>query len=175
MRGRKPKRNAIRRGGAQPVTAAAEVIGAPVEKPEHVAVNPVMSACWDALVGDSPGFEQQDAPLLESYCYWYAVFRQACESTMTLDGRVSTLVARRDPDTGIEDMTTAKANPDLRTAEKATVMLRQLGDALNISPTARVRSGLMRAMTASTQAEMVTKTLAGFEQFKKEQARLNEA
>ena len=175
MKGRKPKKDAVRRGGHAPATVelVAEVVPAgALDKPDSVAVNPVMSRCWDELVGSAPGFEPSDVPLLAAYCYWYAVFDHAKNSTMTLDGQISTTIAPELED-GAPDLLQARPNPDLKTAEKATNMLRQLVDALNISPTARVRSGLMRAMTASTQAEMVSKTLAGLDEFRKGQARLD--
>ena len=179
-KGRPPKPDAVRRGGKKPdddVLATViidEQRPAPIEKPDTVTVNPTMSRIWDEIVGAAPGFEPCDVPLLESYCYWYAVFQNAMYSTMTLDGRVATTVAR-DGEDGLPDMTTAKPNPDLRTAEKATEQLRKLGDALNISPTARVRSGLMRAMTMNTAAELASRTRAGAELFAREQGRLNAA
>ena len=177
MKGRKLKKDAVRRGGhvPAPVELVAEVVPAgALAKPDSVAVNPVMSRCWDDMVGAAPGFEPSDAPLLEAYCYWFAVFEHAMNSTMSLDGSVTTLVAPEGAD-GEPDLSKARPNPDLKTAEKATNMLRQLGDALNISPTARVRTGLMRAMTASTQADVVSKTVAGFQAFQEEQKRLNAA
>lgn len=179
-RGRKPKADAQRRGGATPVQAvvlAAETAGTgmverkPVEKPAYMGGNELMSECWDALVGASPNFEQCDVPLLESYCFWYSVLRQAMANTLTDEG-VITLVGKVD-DEGYAIPGTASPNPDLRNAEKATQMLRQLGDALNLSPTARDRAGLMRAMTKSTQADVVKKTLDGYEQFKQQQKALN--
>lgn len=175
MKGRKPKESAQRRGGHQPQDAAvlqATVVEAPpaIAKPFNVAMNPTMSACWDELVDGACMFEPTDVPLLESYCYWYAVFKRACEGTMTLDGRIATTIGVEGED-GAVDPSTVKANPDLRTAEKATDMLRKLGDALNISPTARVRSGLMRAMTASTVAGLVQSNDEGFAQFRESIAR----
>ena len=181
-KGRKPKAGAQRRGGAQPVAvellgcaADAAVIELPaVEKPAHVAANPLQSECWDNLVGASPNFAACDVPLLEAYCYWYAVLRQAEANTVTDDGFVLTLVCKHDEYGNVVAGSTAP-NPDIRNAEKATNMLRQLGDALNLTPTARDRAGLMRAMTRSTQADVVRKTLDGYEQFKKHQKMLNAA
>ena len=46
-------------------------------------------------------------------------------------------------------------------------MLLQLGEALNISPTARDRAGLVQAMTKSTQADVLKKTIEGYERFRK--------
>ena len=172
MRGRKPKKDAIRRGGRQPAVTPATVLDAPapIEKPPAVALNPLMSSCWDSLVGGATEFEPSDLPLLESYCYWYAVLKGAMEGTMRLDGSVSTTISAYD-ENGNPDPSTTKPNPDLRTAEKATTMLRQLGDALNISPSARVRSGLMRAMTASTVADLVQSTDDAFRRFQEMQAK----
>lgn len=172
MKGRKPKKDAIRRGGHSPEAVPAAIVApAPsVQKPPAVAINPLMSACWDSLVGFATEFEPSDAPLLESYCYWYAVLKGAMEGTMRLDGSVATTISAYDED-GNPDPSTTKANPDLRTAEKATTMLRQLGDALNISPAARVRSGYLRAATASTVAGLVQQTDEGFAKFLEMQER----
>lgn len=177
MKGRKPKPDAIRRGGHAPqaVELVAEVVAHPaIEKPETVLVNPTMSKCWDDYIGQAPGFEECDVPLLEAYCYWYAVFQNAMYSTMTLDGRIATTESVAD-DEGNPTGEKRRRNPDLQTAREATEMIRKLGEALNISPTARVRSGLMRAMTASTQAEMVSKTLASAEEFRRQQRSLDAA
>lgn len=177
MKGRKPKPGAIRRGGHAPqaVELVAEVVARPaIEKPETVLVNPTMSKCWDDYIGQAPGFEECDVPLLEAYCYWYAVFQNAMYSTMTLDGRIATTESVAD-DEGNPTGEKRRRNPDLQTAREATEMIRKLGEALNISPTARVRSGLMRAMTASTQAEMVSKTLASAEEFRRQQRSLDAA
>ena len=184
-RGRKPKPNAQRRGGVAPATVEmlqasdarvvpASIVEPAVEKPDHIAANPVQSACWDSLIGTARNFEECDVPLLEAYCYWYAVLRQSELQTITEDGRVITLYGKEGED-GFVDPSTYKPNPSLRNAEKATNMLRQLGDALNLTPTARDRAGLMQAMTKSTQADVVRKTLDGYEQFKKQQKALNAA
>ena len=54
-------------------------------------------------------------------------------------------------------------------------MLRHLGDVLQINPSARDRAKLMDAVTKSTQADVVRKTLDGYEQFKRQQKALNAA
>lgn len=179
-KGRPPKPDAVRRGGKKPDDGVIQAVvcdelhaPAPsVEKPDTVRINPTMSRIWDELVGSAPGFEQCDVPLLEAYCYWYAVFQNAMYSTMDLDGRVSTVVAKRGED-GEPDASTARQNPDLRTAREATDQMKKLADALNISPVARVRSGLMRAMTASTAADLAARTRAGAELFARERGRLD--
>lgn len=179
-KGRPPSPNAQRRGGAQPV--AVEFLGRPatvavpaaLAKPAHVAQSAIQSECWDNLVATSPNFAPCDVPLLESYCFWYAVLRQAEANVLAPNGGVYTTVGKLDDD-GVTVPGTASVNPELRNAEKATTMLRQLGDALNLTPTARDRAGLMRAMTKSTQADVIKKTLDGYEQFKAAQKALNAA
>lgn len=181
MKGRKPKPNAQRRGGAQPsqivpaTVIDAQVVEVPagLEKPLGVAQNPLQSECWDAMVGLGFNFEPCDVPLLESYCFWYSVLRKAEASVIHGDGSVHTLEYELDDDGNPKRV--IGPNPDLRTAEKATNMLRQIGDALRINPTARERSRLMDAVTKSTQADVVKKTLDGYEQFKAAQRALNEA
>lgn len=178
MKGRKPKKDAVRRGGhapaIEPVELVAEVVAPAVRKPDTVSINPVMSKCWDDYIAQAPGFEECDVPLLESYCYWYAVLQSAIYSTMSLDGSIATTESVAD-DEGNPTGDKRRRNLDLQTAREASDMIRKLGEALNISPSARVRSGLMRAMTASTQAEAVARTVAGFEAFQKERARLDAA
>lgn len=184
VRGRKPKPDAVRRGGHQPAplevlqgarTQRAEIVpSAAVEKPAHIASNPLQSDCWDNLVGASPNFDPCDVPLLEAYCYWYAVLRQSEAQTILPDGRVVTIYGKEGED-GEVDTATLRPNPDIRNAEKATNMLRQLGDALNLTPTARDRAGLMRAMTKSTQADVVRKTIDGWKQFQQAQRALDAA
>ena len=181
MRGRKPEPNAQRRGGAQPLDITpAQVVDAQIvqeptrlEKPANVARNPLQSECWDSMVGLGYNFEPCDVPLLESYCFWYSVLRKAENSVIHADGSVHTVVYELDEDDNVKGI--IGPNPDLRTAEKATNMLRQIGDALRINPTARERSKLMDAVTKSTQADVVRKTLDGYEQFKAAQKALNAA
>ena len=167
-RGRRPDANAIRRGGAQPAIAQqvdARIVER-IQKPGHIAANPTMSACWDGLVGESGNYRTQDAPLLEAYCLWYAILRQAESQVVTPDGRVVTLYGNHGPDGRIIPES-IKANPDIRTAQQATNMLRQLAVELQATPAARDRAGLVQAMTRSTQADVVSKTMAGYEEFKR--------
>jgi len=146
-RGRKPKQNAQRRGGLMPTSHVEPVEAAivPVEMPARVASNPEMAEKWTAYIADRRAIQPEDAPLLESWCFW-AVIADQCA---------------RDLD--------ESADPDLiRKMEKATTMLLRLGDALNMSPLSRQRAGLVAAMTVSTQADVVSKTRAAY-------GRLNEA
>lgn len=183
MKGRKPKPNAQRRGGTQPAAVVPAVLAAQgetavvlpprAEKPAHVAGNPLQSECWDNLVGLAGGFEPCDVPLLESYCYWYSVLRQAEQNTIDSLGNVATLAYAYDADGN--QVGIAGVNPDIKTAEHATNMLRHLGDVLRINPSARDRAKLMDAVTKSTQADVVRKTIDGYEAFKAAQKALNAA
>lgn len=171
-RGRKPKKSAQRRGGHEPeVQEAAIMQNETLSKPMHIAANPLQSECWDTLIGSSPNFQKSDIPLLESYCFWYAVLRQAESQTITPDGRVITLYGSK----GDDAQGSVRANPDIRTAEKATAMLMRLGDALNLSPIARDRAGLVKAMTKSTQMDIVSKTIEGYKRFQIEQKKALDA
>lgn len=166
-RGRKPKAMAQRRGGMQPAGVDAVAIErAPLAKPPHVEANPTMSAMWDSLVGDSRNFSQEDAPLLDSYCYWYSVYVQSMMQTITPDGKVVTLYGKKGGD-GRTDPSTVRANPDIQTAKKATEMMMRLAAVLQMTPEARGRAGLVDALTKSTQADVVNKTIAGYSEFKR--------
>lgn len=167
VKGRRPDANAIRRGGVKPDVQPVEasIVGR-IQKPDHIAANPTMSRCWDVLVAGSPAFQPMDAPLLEAYCLWYAILRQAESQTVTPDGRVITLYGEKGAD-GKVLPTTVKANPDIRTAQQATNMLRQLAVELQTTPAARDRAGLVQAMTRSTQADVVKKTMEGYAEFRR--------
>lgn len=165
VRGRKPKEMAQRRGGMMP--AAAEIIERPaLVKPPHIIANPLMSDMWDALVAGSRNFMQEDVPLLDAYCFWYSVYQQAMNQTITPDGRVRTIYGMRDTD-GKLDVSSVRANPDIQTAKKATEMMMRLAAVLQMTPEARGRAGLVSALTKSTQADVVNKTLAGYAEFKR--------
>ena len=169
-KGRKPKPDAIRRGGVNPLHLKAEPVEVvPLEKPPIVAASASMSACWDMIVTGSPVFQPVDEPALEAYCYWYAVLQQCEANTLMEDGRVVLTYAQRDEE-GNPIMTTARRNPDVQTAEKATAMLRLLGSELNLTPSGRARAGLMDAMTKSTQADVIAKTAQALARFKEQQA-----
>ena len=110
-----------------------------VEMPARVAGNDEMAAKWTAYIADRKAIQPEDAPLLEAWCFW-AVVADQCARDLGED-----------------------ADPDLiRKMEKATTMLLRLGDALNMSPLSRQRAGLISAMTISTQADVVSKTRAGY-------------
>lgn len=168
-RGRKPDPNAIRRGGVRPAIQyvnARPVAG--IAKPERISANPTMSACWDALVGSSLDYCSQDVPLLEAYCFWYAVLMQAEAQVVTEDGEVITLCGEQGPD-GLVPPESMRANPDIRTAAQASNMLRLLATDLQATPAARDRAGLVRAATRSTSADLVARTVAGYEEFRRMQ------
>lgn len=168
-RGRKPKTNAVRRP-KNPLQVQAEPVEiVQLEKPPIVAASPSMSACWDLIVTGSPVFQPQDVPLLEAYCYWYAVMQQCEANTLTVDGRIVTTHAEQD-ENGDPIMLSARRNPDMLNAEKATAMLRQLGSELNLTPTGRARADLLDAMTKSTQADVIKKTAEGWALFKERQS-----
>ncbi len=165
-KGRKPKPAAQRRGGLVPAVAQSAPIEPPaVAKPPHVLANPTLSACWDLVTGSSPSIRQADAPLVDAYCYWYAVYLQACGQTITPDGRVVPLYGRKD-EHGRIDPETVRANPDIQTAKKATEMLMRLAGLLQLTPEARDRASLTHALTQSTQADVVNKTIENYRRFK---------
>ena len=166
-RGRKPKADAQRRGGLVPrIQEAVAVDASPVEKPPHIAANPTMSACWDMLFAHTSHHAPEDVPLMDAYCYWYSVYLQACNQTITPDGRVVTLYGEKKQD-GTTNPATVRVNPDINPAKKATEMMMRLASVLEISPESRARAGLVSALTKSTQADVVSKTIASYTHMKR--------
>lgn len=166
-RGPKPKKNAIRRGGYQPqnMGEAAIIPAEPLAKPPSIAGNPTLSPLWDSLVGASPNFQESDVPLLASYVSWYAVFLATQQELIDDEGEVHTVLVPEDED-GNPNPYLSKPHPDVLTMQKATDMLMKLGDRLNLTPNARDRMNLVQAMTKSTQADIVSKTMDGYKKFK---------
>lgn len=172
MKGRKPKSDATRRKKKAPAKkqqpveelVATTVQAAPtLAIPESVSLNPTMYKCWNLIVGDGAQYTEADIPGLEQMCYWYAVYQQCMYNTLMPDGRVITRVGRKVD--GEEDVSTLKQHPDIKTAQQAANMFRQLASEYGVSPLARQRLGLMDAMTRSTQADLVKKTEELFARF----------
>lgn len=172
VKGRKPKENAVRRKNNQPakkkvqaeeLVATAVPIEPTLAKPKSVTDNPTMEKCWNLIVGDGAQYTEADVPGLEQMCYWYAVYQQCMQNTLLPDGRIITKVARVVD--GKEDTSTTKQHPDIKTAQQAANMFRQLASEYGVSPLARQRLGLMDAMKRSTQADLVKKTEELFARF----------
>lgn len=144
-RGRKPKADAVRRGGLIPSKPIPEVLDAQivertaVEMPARVAENDGMRAVWEEFLSQQGHLKPEDAPMMEAWCFW-AVVSDQCARDLGDD-----------------------PSPDLiRKAEKASTMLMRLGDQLHLTPTARQRAGLIQAMTISTQDGVVERARRGF-------------
>lgn len=141
-RGRKPKANAVRRGGLIPTAPVRPetVVYEPPAMPAMVAASDALSEKWALCTSANEQLRPEDAPLLESWCLW-AVMADQCARDLDDD-----------------------PSPELvRKLEKASTMLMRLGDALNLTPVSRQRAGLISAMTRSTQADVVAKARAEFD------------
>ena len=70
MKGRKPQKNAIRRGRtpADVMELRAEPAGA-LAKPDEVIANPDLDALWDTVVASGAGFAPADVPILTQLVY----------------------------------------------------------------------------------------------------------
>lgn len=136
-RGRKPKANAVRRGGIVPVEAKI-VEAVPIPVPAKVEADERMAEKWGLCIGSHSQLRPEDAPLIEAWCVWAIVQDESAPGALALDPEA------------------------LRAHEKATTMLMRLSDALHLSPTARQRAGLIEAMTKSSQLDVAAKTRAEF-------------
>lgn len=166
MRGRKPKGNAIRRGGAQPVDAQPVERFPSVSIPDHIARNPAMREAWELLFPDTTGYAPTDIPLMESQVLSYLIMRQAESQIVAPDGRVALTYMQRTAD-GQPVPESIRPNPAIKIARDATATLLRVGDALQSTPQARQRAGLVDAMTKSTQADVVRKTMDGYDEFRR--------
>lgn len=151
MKGRKPKKDAIRRGRtpADVLELQAVPVRATVEKPDEVLANPDLDALWDTVVGDGAGYLPQDVPILAQLVYWMDVARTCRERMTGPDGR--TLVT-------VDD--TGRTSPYLAQMEKATNMVLRLSDQLGCTPLARARIGVTEAATQSMQVDIAARIRA---------------
>lgn len=151
MKGRKPKKDAIRRGRtpADVLELQAVPVRAAVEKPDEVLANPDLDALWDTVVGDGAGFAPADVPILTQLVYWLDVARTCRERMTGPDGR--TLVTMDD---------TGRTSPYFTQMEKATAQILRLSDHLGATPLARARIGIAETATQSMQVDIAAKIRA---------------
>lgn len=145
MRGRKPKANAIRRGGALATTATA-VTATPVEgieKPASIALSPSMSDTWDALVGHGYGYQDSDVPFIAQLVFNVEVANQAWAHCLQDDGSLMLMVPKYNSD---GEQVGEKPNPYVKQANEAASMALKLADQLGCTPLARARIGLTNAV-----------------------------
>lgn len=161
MKGRKPQKNAIRRGRtpSDVLELAATPVGR-LQKPDEVLANPDLDVLWDQVVGDGVGYQPQDVPVLTQLVYWMDV-AQTCRQAMTApDGRrLVTVIAtgKPGPDGTYRD---GKANPYFAQMERATNMILRLSDQLGCTPLARARIGIAETATQSMQVDIAAKIRA---------------
>lgn len=146
MKGRKPKANAVRRGGALATTAATAVTATPVdgiEKPASVALSQSMSATWDALVGHGYGYQESDIPFITQLVFNVEVANQAWAHCLQDDGSLTLMVPKLNSD---GEQVGEKPNPYVKQANEAASMALKLADQLGCTPLARARIGLTNAV-----------------------------
>lgn len=161
-KGRKPKKDAQRRGGKPDsyLTKAQSLEAIPVGglmPPEHITANETKLECWNWIVSGGQKYEIEDMPLIASLATWWAIARQ-CEENMIVDGEICT--THKDLNGNI------KKNPDIGTFSQATNNMRQLSSELGIGPLARMRMGLMDAATQSLTVDITDRIAAALERHK---------
>lgn len=151
MKGRKPQKNAIRRGRtpADVLELQAVPVAASIAKPDEVIANPDLDALWDTVVGDGGGYQPQDVPILTQLVYWLDVARTCRERMTGPDGR--TLVTVND---------TGRTSPYFTQMEKATAQILRLSDQLGCTPLARARIGITETATQSMQVDIAARIRA---------------
>lgn len=162
MKGRKPQKNAIRRGRtpADVLELQAVPVAASIAKPDEVIANPDLDALWDTVVGDGAGYLPQDVPILTQLVYWLDVAR-TCRAAMTApDGRTLMTVigvGPKGPDGKHRDY---RPNPYFSQMEKATAQILRLSDQLGCTPLARARIGITETATQSMQVDIAARIRA---------------
>ena len=162
MKGRKPQKDAIRRGRtpADVLELQAVPVRAAVEKPDEVLANPDLDALWETVVGDGAGYLPQDVPILTQLVYWMDVARTCREAMTAPDGRTLMTVigvGPKGPDGKHRDF---RPNPYLAQMEKATAQILRLSDHLGATPLARARIGIAETATQSMQVDIAAKIRA---------------
>lgn len=150
MRGAKPKKNAIRRGGpdAPELLEARPVEPRGIEKPDEVARSASLSVLWDQTVGASGAFRPQDVPALTQYVFQLETARQCRANAMDESGKITVLVGKGEPDENGRYVAYVE-NPWLKAMREAEALALKLADQLGLTPLARARLGLTNAASAA--------------------------
>lgn len=155
MKGRKPVKDAIRRGG-RALVLEPEIVDT-IQKPDEVLANPDMSDLWDQVVRSGLGFKEQDIPFLVQYVFYLNIAR-TCRAQLTApDGRSVLLtmgVGEKNPDGTYNKYI---PNPLLKQLDHATTQILKLADQLGTSPLARARLGITETAQKSMQVDIVAK------------------
>ena len=94
-----------------------------LQKPAHIAENPIMSQKWDEIT-EGRNFSPINATTIEQLCFWYAVLR-TCQEDITVEGEIKVAYANEYGD--------IKAMPQMESARKASDQIRQLNKQLGIN------------------------------------------
>lgn len=175
MKGRKPKNNAVRRGGSgadgeeiievkartQDELAEAGIPG--IEKPADIAASPSMSYTWDAIVGRGLVFQPCDVPFVSQLVHNVEVANQAWARCTEPDGTMKLVIGKGEPDENGE-YTDYKPNPYIKIANDAASLALKLADQMGCTPLARARLGLTEALGTATNisiAKQIDAALGG--------------
>lgn len=158
MKGRKPKKDAIRRGLSDSYAEMAAQPGGVrgLEMPADIAADPIRSEIWAWVCPPVNSFAQQDMPLLRRLVFLHSVAAQCEQSMMSGDGTIEIFdeighKPLNGPDG--EPAPLVRPNPAIGIHKKVTTEIRALSDMLGLSPLARSRIGLMDATKVKTAAD----------------------
>lgn len=156
MRGRKPKKDAVRRGLSDSYELVKPDERSGVAMPADIAADPVQADIWALIAPPVNGFAEQDVPTLRLLTYWHAVADQAMQAMHSQDGKVSIfdqVGVKPFKDGSGREVPLVKKSPALSILKEASTEIRALSDMLGLSPLARSRIGLMEATTTKTAAD----------------------
>lgn len=156
MRGRKPKRDAVRRGLTDSYGLVPKAEASGVAMPLDIARDPVQSEIWAWIAPPVNQFSEEDTPTLRLLTYWHAVANQAEQAIRSEDGRIEIF-----DEVGVKPFKTpdgreiplVRKSPALAILKEASTEIRALSDMLGLSPLARSRIGLMDATATKTAAD----------------------
>lgn len=152
MKGRKPKANAIRRGGAEGETQViAKTIESEVVKPDYVASTPQLNELWDTVVGSGVMYKARDVPMLEQLVFALDVATEAARNTRNPDGSIKLMVGKGKPDPETGEYMDHAPNPFIDQAFKAAQQAMKLADQLGCAPLAAARLGYTQAAGKALQ------------------------
>lgn len=140
--GRMPDAKAVRRVG-KPMAEVLPDTGSKLVKPQMAVENPCMSRIWDQLISDAGGFEECDAPFMESLVFNLAVVDECRRNILDENGNVRPLVKVETDDGEI----LVKPNPYQRAMKDAETMALKLAQEMGLTRFCRAKLGLTQAMS----------------------------
>lgn len=156
MKGRKPKKSAVRRGlsDSYGIVPEPEIRG--IRMPADIKEDELLSEIWSWVAPPVNAFTEQDIPIVRELVHWHGVYATAFASIKGKGNRIEIFDQIGTKDAAGQDgkkLPLYRKHPALSIMKEASTEIRALSEMLGLSPLARSRIGLMDATKTKTAAD----------------------